>query len=341
MKEELKRLALQAGFDECRVARADRAVHADAFFRWLAAGKHADMLWLARNPERRVAPSAVLPGCRSLVVLAASYYQGDGDTRNDFRVARYAWGEDYHHVLADKLKQVEDFLAERGGRQKSYIDTGPVLERDYAAKSGLAWQGKSTMALNRNLGTWFFLSVILTTLELDPDPAAKNYCGSCTRCIDSCPTQAITMPYHLDARRCLSYQTIENKGSIPLEFRRALGARIYGCDDCLEACPWNHFARQAREERFQMLPILREKSLVALAQISADEFRSAFRHSPIKRLTHRRFVRNICVALGNMGTAADLPVLRSLAGQGDSLLAEHADWAICEIEARAAVRTAT
>jgi epoxyqueuosine reductase len=335
METELRKLILEAGFSDCRVAPAIRAPHGDAFLAWLDSGAHAEMEWLARRPERRADPQAVLAGAKSVLVLAANYFQGNTRTKGAGRVARYAWGEDYHEVLREGLALVEQFLVSRGGSQKSYIDTGPVLERDYAALSGLAWQGKSTMSLNTKLGTWFFLAVILTTLDIEPDEPAKNHCGKCTRCLAACPTQAITAPYRLDARRCLSYLTIENKGPIPTEFRRALGTRIYGCDECLDACPWNRFAHAAKETRFQMLRVLRERTLAELAQLNAEEFRQLFRKSPIKRITHRRFLRNVCVAIGNSGNDADLPVLRDLAASDDPLVSEHACWAIEEIEHRA------
>jgi epoxyqueuosine reductase len=233
------------------------------------------------------------------------------------------------------MEPICEFLSQRGGIQKAYVDTGPVLERDFAAESGIGWQGKSTMFLSRRLGTWFFLGTILTTLSIEADSPARNHCGSCNRCIDACPTGAITGPYQLDSRRCISYLTIENKGSIPLEYRAAIGDRIYGCDDCLEACPWNRFAVATRENRFLMPPVVQSMSLRSLAALSEDEFRSLFRHSPIRRIKRNRFVRNVCVALGNVGTEADLPVLQELAGDADALVAEHSAWAIGEIKGRA------
>ncbi len=336
MKRELQRLAHEIGFADCRVSAANQAPHAAAFLDWLHSGAHADMEWLSRQPERRSDPRVVLPGCKSVIVLAVNYFQGAVETNQAGRVARYAWGEDYHEVIQERLPALEMFLAAHGGVQKSYVDTGPVLERDYAALAGLAWQGKSTMSLHRQLGTWFFLAVILTTLEIEPDKPASNHCGRCTRCIAACPTQAITEPYRLDARRCLSYHTIENKGSIPVAFRRALGNRIYGCDECLEVCPWNRFAEKARENRFEMLSVLRERTLSEMARMTAEEFRVYFRRSPIKRITYRRFMRNVCVAIGNTGSPSDLPALRNLVRAGDALIAEHATWAIAEIERRAA-----
>jgi epoxyqueuosine reductase len=336
MKTALEQLAADSGFDDCRVAPVTLAPHADALFAWLRSGSHGQMEWLGRTPERRVDPAEILPGARSLILLATNYYQGESERRVPGRIARYAWGEDYHEVLLRRMAPIDAFLRSRGGIQKCYVDTGPVLEREFAALSGLAWQGKSTMCLNEKLGTWFFIGVILTTLEFPVDRPRRNRCGSCMRCIDACPTQAITAPYRLDARRCISYLTIEHKGSIPLEFRKPIGDRIYGCDDCLEACPWNRFARETRERRFHLPEALAARSLRELAGLTEVDFRTLFRTSPIKRIKRNRFVRNVCVALGNVGTADDLSLLDELASDSDPLIAEHASWAANEIRNRAA-----
>jgi epoxyqueuosine reductase len=208
------------------------------------------------------------------------------------------------------------------------------LERDFAAEAGIGWHGKSTMLLNRRLGTWFFLAEILTTLELLPDPPQIARCGSCTRCIAACPTGAITAPHRLDARRCISYLTIELKGSIPLEFRPLIGDRIYGCDDCLEACPWNRFAQVARESAFAARPAVAQMPLRDLLALDDARFREMFRGSPIKRTKRRGFLRNVCVALGNVGTKDDLPALQAAAHDREPLIAEHARWAIDQIASR-------
>ena len=211
--------------------------------------------------------------------------------------------------MEKKLRKLDGFLTAAGGRQKFYVDTGPVLERDFAAEAGIGWHGKSTMLLNRQLGTWFFLAEIFTTLELPPDPPQVARCGSCTRCIDACPTGAITAPHQLDARRCISYLTIELKGSIPLEFRPLIGDRIYGCDDCLDACPWNRFAQVSRESAFAARPAVAQMRLRDFLALDDAQFREIFRGSPIKRIKRRGFLRNVCVALGNVGTRDDLPAL--------------------------------
>jgi epoxyqueuosine reductase len=334
MKAQINQLAVAAGFDACGFASAKAAPHSEAFLRWLADGCHGEMGWMARSPERRADPRNVLPGCRTVILLAKSYFQGEGVGQVQGRIARYAYGDDYHQIMLAAMRPLGSFLERQGGVQKLYVDTGPILERDFAAESGIAWQGKSTMCLSRRLGTWFFLGTILTTLPIDPDSPARNRCGSCVRCIEACPTGAITAPYQLDARRCISYLTIENKGSIPLEHRRAIGDRIFGCDDCLAACPWNRFAVRTREDRFHMPANLQNTRLSSLAALSDAEFRSLFRNSPICRIKRNRFVRNVCVALGNVGGKEDLPVLKKLAQDQDELIAEHAKWAIGEIEGR-------
>ena len=241
------------------------------------------MDWIERTVEKRCDPQKVLPGVHSVVTLAMNYWQGEEERRSKAdaagagRIARYAWGDDYHELIEAKLRELDRFLAAAGGRQKFYVDTGPVLERDFAAEAGIGWHGKSTMLLDRELGTWFFIAEIFTTLELPPDPQQVARCGSCTRCIDACPTGAITTPHQLDARRCISYLTIELKGSIPLEFRPLIGDRIYGCDDCLDACPWNRFAKVARESAFAASPAVARMRLRDFLALDDGQFREMFR----------------------------------------------------------------
>ncbi len=336
LKVRLQRRARELGFDDLRIAGAETPSHAPEFRRWLEAGAAGEMNWMERSAEKRADPEKVLPGVRSIVVVALSYWQGEslGPNERGGRIARYAWGRDYHDVMEPRLRELARVLAAEGGRQKVYVDTGPVLERDFAAEAGIGWHGKSTMLLNRTLGTWFFLGEILTTLELPSDPPQVARCGSCTRCIAACPTGAITGPHQLDARRCISYLTIELKGSIPLELRPLIGDRIYGCDDCLEACPWNRFATISREAAFAARPAVVRKRLRDFLALDEAQFRELFRGSPIRRTKRRGFLRNVCVALGNVGTAADLPALRVAAVDPEPLVAEHARWAIEQIEAR-------
>ena len=301
------------------------------------------MEWLARGEEKRCDPQQVLANVRSVIVVALNYWQGhsiEGEDQTEKRfsnrrtnmgkIARYAWGDDYHEVMLPKLEELSEFLAEHGGTQKCYVDTGPILERDHAAEAGIGWHGKSTMLIDPQLGTWFFLGEILTTLELPADAPQPSRCGTCVRCITACPTGAITAAHRLDARRCISYLTIELKGSIPLELRPLIGDRIYGCDDCLDACPWNRFASVSREAAFAAGPNTRMPLCDYLALDDA-QFRALFRRSPIKRVKRRGFLRNVCVALGNVGTRADLPALRRAAFDAEPLISEHATWAISRI----------
>ena len=333
VKAALLDLATELGFSEARVAPAQPAAHRALFEAWVAEGKYGDMGWMARNVDKRGDPRLVLPGAQSVIVLAYNYYQGSGP-EVPYRVARYAWNDDYHELIWPKLRVLEDYLKTHGGEHRSFVDTGPVLERDFASESGLGWGGKSTMQIHPKLGTWFFLSTVLTTLDLEPDPPAKDRCGSCTRCITACPTQAITGPRQMDARRCISYFTIEHKGSIPVEFRRAIGDRLYGCDDCLSACPWNRFAQASSEAAFQARQSVFNMPLRDFLQLTDEEFRNLFAKSPIKRIKRPAFLRNVCVVLGNIGTPEDLPALEAAMQDEHPLIAEHANWAWDEITSR-------
>ena len=345
MKTELVAFAENLGFDLCRIAPASAPPHAAEFRAWLDDGRAGEMSWLERNKDRRTDPEAVLPGAKSVVVLAMNYWQEDVpphpqsaicNPQSPGRIARYAWGDDYHDVIEKKLRAIDDWLRARGGSQRCYVDTGPVLERDFAALAGAGWHGKSTMLIHPKLGTWFFLAEVLTTLNFAPDAPMPDHCGRCTRCIEACPTAAITAPHQLDARRCISYLTIELKGSIPLEFRAAIGDRIYGCDACLDACPWNRFARASRETAFATREFVHGWTLRDFLALDDDAFRALFRKSPIKRIKRRGFLRNVCVALGNVGTLDDLPALETAARDPEPLIAEHAAWAIERIRQRSA-----
>jgi len=353
VKTALLALAQETGFDLCRIARCVTPPHAAEFRAWLAEGRAGEMSWLERNQDRRTDPQQVLPGAQSVIVLGMNYWKSE--SRRLFpepqadrvgterlseeppalgRIARYAWGDDYHDVIERKLCVLDNWLTTQGGRQRHYVDTGPVLERDFAALAGAGWHGKSTMLIHPKLGTWFFLAEILTTLDLAPDAPMADHCGKCTRCITACPTGAITAPQQLDARRCVSYLTIENKGPIPLEFREAMGDRIYGCDDCLTACPWNRFAQESRESSFAAREFVHGWALRDFLALDDDAFRALFRKSPIKRIKRRGFLRNVCVALGNVGTRDDLPALEKAAHDPEPLIAEHAQWAIARLLAR-------
>ncbi|HTA94909.1 MAG TPA: tRNA epoxyqueuosine(34) reductase QueG, partial [Verrucomicrobiae bacterium] len=229
-----------------------------------------------------------------------------------------------------------EFINQLGDQTRSlwYVDTGPLLERDLAQRAGIGFVGKHTNLISRKLGNWIFLAEILTTLELEPDAPEKNHCGKCSRCISTCPTSAITAPFQLDARKCISYLTIELKGSIPVEFRKAIGNRIYGCDDCLAVCPWNKFAREGKLMKSHARKDLEQPDLIELLSLDENKFKSRFAGSPILRTKRRGFLRNVCVALGNVGDESALPYLEKSTHDSEPLIAEHARWAISEIEAR-------
>ena len=326
--------ALACGFDDCRFAPARRATHADAYLEWVAQGQHGEMAWMERNQDRRCDPREVLPGCATVICLGLNYYPGDNPGTDDYRIARYAWNNDYHDLIGTMLQQLDQRLQEMGGTQRYYVDTGPVLERDFASDAGLGWNGKSTVQIHRTYGTWLFLAEILTTLKIPTDAPFGDHCGKCTRCITACPTQAIISPHKVDARRCISYLTIEHKQSIPLEFRRAMGDRIYGCDDCLSACPWNRFAQISQQSQFHAREEIFQHRLRDFLLLDDDTFRNVFAKSPIKRIKRNRFLRNVCVALGNTGNREDLPALELAAKDEDALIAEHALWAVEEIRSR-------
>ena len=349
LKTRLVSFAKEVGFDSYRVAACHAPAHVKYFREWLRDGGHGEMNYMQRAEEKRCDPEKILHGARSIVALSLNYFQGDtahpptqrsgvasraAATGRMGRIARYAWGDDYHDVIEAKLNKIDEFLRTFGGQQKCYVDTGPVLERDYAAQAGVGWHGKSTMLIDERLGTWFFLAEILTTLELPPDEPVPDRCGTCDRCITACPTGAITAPHRLDARRCISYLTIELKTAIPMELRPLMGDRIFGCDDCLDACPWNRFARTSRETAFSARRSTTGMSLREYLDLTDAEFRALFRKSPIKRIKRRGFLRNVCVALGNVGDASDLPALEGAATDPEPLIAEHAAWAIQRIRDR-------
>ena len=349
MKKAIRQHARALGFDDCRFTTAAPPEHAARFQQWLASQQHAGMTWLERNASKRVDPQLVLSGARSIITLAVSYARSANPEAQGPRVpgapghetpgviARYARFADYHDVMAERLKTLTAFVNEQGGsetRSLWYVDTGPLLERDLAQRAGLGFVGKHTNLISRQLGNWIFLSEILTTLELEPDPAEHNHCGKCTRCIAACPTAAITEPFNVDARRCISYLTIELKESIPVELRPLLGNRIYGCDDCLAVCPWNRFARAGSMMKPHAREDLRETGLLNLLALDAAEFKRKFEGTPVLRTKRRGLLRNVCVALGNVGDKRALPALEKATHDVEPLIREHAAWALEQIAAR-------
>src|ERR1700682_1654415 len=344
LKGRLVAFARELGFDSCRITACAPPTHAEEFRNWLKEGAAGEMSYMERGEEKRRDPQKVFPGARSIIVVALNYWQGEKLRRSQpaatGRIARYAWGNDYHDVIAAKLDKIDRFLREFGGEQKCYVDTGPILERDQAAQAGIGWHGKSTMLIDGRLRTWVFLAEIFTPRERSPDRTAQDRCGKCERCISACPTGAITAPHRLDARRCISSLTIELKGSIPLEFRSLIGDRIFGCDDCLDACPWNRFAKVSRESAFSARRSTIGMALRDYLNLSDAGFRNLFRNSAIKRIKRRGFLRNVCVALGNVGTVEDLAALERAAADPEPLIAEHAAWAYKRIYERCAAETA-
>ena len=303
--------AARAGFDVCAVTLPDAAPLAgDRLAAFVASGFHGSMDWIAETIERRSAPANLWPDVRSIIVLAMNYGP-DRDPRalqslsERGAISVYAQNRDYHDVIKGKLKAVAGKLAARAGCEvKVFVDTAPVMEKPLAEAAGIGWQGKHTNLVSRSHGSWLFLGTIFTTADLAPDAPGEDLCGSCRACLDACPTNAFPAPYRLDARRCISYLTIENKGPIPLEFREAIGNRIYGCDDCLAACPWNKFAQVASEAKLVAREEMKRPSLAELLTLDDTAFRSRFSGSPVKRIGRDRFLRNVLVAAGNSGQAA-------------------------------------
>lgn len=342
LTDRIKHKALDLGFDLIGVAPAGRAVHADAYTAWVEAGHAGEMAYMARDPDRRQDARRALADARSVVAVGLSHYTfelPDEIKRDPARgqIARYAWGADYHDVMTLRLGELLAFIrreAAREVRAKVYVDTGPVLERDVAEQAGLGFIGKNTCLIHPRSGSWIFLGEIITDLELEPDePIAHIGCGSCTRCLVACPTDAFPAPYILDARRCISYLTIELKGCIPRELRRPMGNRIFGCDDCQDVCPWpRRFAQPARERAFYPIDIDRAAPrLLDLIRLTAGQFRERFKGTPILRARRKGLLRNVAVALGNWADAsASLPLADALSDE-EALIRAHAAWALGQI----------
>lgn len=278
---------------------------------WLRRGFHATMAWMARDPERRADPTLVLPGCRSIISVGMNYYteQRADERSGNGRIARYAWGRDYHHILGDRLTQLVDRIATLApdSRHRAYVDTGPVMEKAWAQQAGLGWIGKHSNLVSAQFGSWLLLGEILTTLELEPDEAGTDLCGTCTLCLRACPTGAITEPYVVDAGRCISYLTIELRGAEPPladDLRRGLGNRIFGCDDCLDICPYNLQAEPTSEPGFQPTPLTRAPSLLTMAKMTEQTFATTFKQSPIRRAKYVGLQRNLAWAMNNDTSSA-------------------------------------
>ncbi|BCG84729.1 epoxyqueuosine reductase [Mesorhizobium sp. 113-3-9] len=334
--------AHRAGFDAIAVTSPDAIPLAPArLAEFVADGFHGSMDWIAETLERRSEPSTLWPEVRSIVVLAMNYGPNHDprylQARHDRgAISVYAQNRDYHDVMKGRLKEIAGKIVSRaGGDVKVFVDTAPVMEKPLAQAAGLGWQGKHTNLVSREHGSWLFLGTIFTTAELTPDRAEIDHCGSCRACLDACPTDAFPAPYRLDARRCISYLTIENKGPIPHEFREKIGNRIYGCDDCLAACPWNKFAQVASEAKLAARADLREPPLAELLQLDDAAFRAFFSGSPVKRIGRDRFVRNVLIAAGNSGDAGLAGPVRALLGDASPLVRGAAIWALARLVSHA------
>jgi epoxyqueuosine reductase len=334
-KAAIRARALALGFSAVGVAPADMGGEAaDGLTAFLAQGYHGDMDWLAARARERATPQGLWPEARSAVVLAMNYGPPSDPRallaeRDRGAISVYARNRDYHDEAKKRLRQLARWMAESFACQvKLFVDTAPVMEKPLAQRGGLGWQGKHTNLVSREFGSWLFLGEVFTDLELAPDAPEADHCGSCRDCLDACPTQAFPAPHQLDARRCISYLTIENKGHVPAEFRAAIGNRIYGCDDCLAACPWNKYAVRTADYAFLPRVELTAPKLAELAGLDDAGFRQVFSGSPIKRIGRDRFVRNVLIAIGNSGMAALAPVAERLAGDESPLVRAMAAWAL-------------
>ncbi|MEP6784830.1 MAG: tRNA epoxyqueuosine(34) reductase QueG [Sphingomonadales bacterium] len=340
LSEELKAEAARLGFAQCGITRADAHDGRAALDQWLGEGNHGSMAWMEERATQRAAPQSLWPEARSVIALGISYAPAVdplalADEKSVGRISVYAQGSDYHDTVKRNLKALARWLVERaGGELKVFVDTAPVMEKPLGVAAGIGWQGKHTNLVSMQDGSWLFLGCIMTTLELDIDAPHNDRCGSCDACQRACPTDAFPAPYRLDARRCISYLTIEHKGPIPVEFRHAMGNRIYGCDDCLAVCPWNKFADAARANKaFVPRAELAAPELRDLLALDDAAFRTVFSGSPIKRIGRDRMVRNVCIAAGNSGDRSLVDALERLSQDDCDTVAEAALWALGELDA--------
>jgi epoxyqueuosine reductase len=338
LKTALTREARKLGFDCVGVTGPDAIAQAGRYFHeFLDAGAHGDMDWLAANPQRRTDPRVLWPGVLSVIMLGVNYGPDEDplailEQRSRGAISVYAQGDDYHDVIKKRLKTLARWLvAASGGEVKVFVDTAAVMEKPLAQAAGLGWQGKHTNLVSRQLGSWLFLGAIFSAAELPHDEAESDHCGSCRACLDICPTAAFPAPYKLDARRCISYLTIENKGPIPHPFRKAIGNRIYGCDDCLAVCPWNKFAQAGREAKLAAREDLRAPALAELARLDDTAFRARFTKSPVKRIGRDRFIRNVLIAIGNSNDGALATEAKNLLADASPLVRGAAVWALSQL----------
>ena len=335
LKSRLQKKSWSEGFDDMRICRPWNVPQvADNLNKFINKGYHGQMKWLAERRHWRSDPSALWPDARSVIMFAQSYAPSSDpisiiSEHDKAAISVYARNQDYHKIVKKRLKAVARWLiAEAGGDVKVFVDTAPIPEKPLGNAAGLGWQGKHTNLVSRKLGNWFFIGSVFTTLQLPVDTSEEDHCGSCNKCISACPTDAFPAPYQLDARRCISYLTIEHKGPVAFELRDKLGNRIYGCDDCLAACPWNKFAQDAREVRYHAREDLIEPRLVELVALNDTDFRQKFSGSPIKRIGRDSFVRNVLYAIGNSGESTLIKSAQNLCDDSDPVVAEAARWAV-------------
>jgi epoxyqueuosine reductase len=344
LKEGIKAKSLQLGFILAGVTTPEPPPHYSTFENWLAQNHHGTMNYLAndRSRLRRADPREILPECKSILVLATPYSSPTRRGQGEGNIASYAWGDDYHDVLPARMKELVQFIEEQVGgpvKNRCYTDTGPILERDLAQRAGIGWIGKNTCLINPKQGSYFVLSEILFDLALEPDlPFVTDHCGTCTRCIEACPTDCILPDRTIDSRRCISYLTIELKDDIPIELREKMGDWVFGCDICQMVCPWNRFAAEGDPAFGDALSSpLKADPLPSLTDelvITTQEFNQRFRRSPVKRAKRRGYLRNVAVALGNIGDMYALPVLNRALEDSEPMVREHAEWAIKKITSR-------
>jgi epoxyqueuosine reductase len=341
IKTEILMRARSEGFDLARVtAAAAEPENAVRLRQYLDAGHHGAMDWMAERAQWRADPLAMWPQAKSVIVLGLNYGPATDPLavlahKDRAAISVYAQGDDYHEVVKKKLKALAGHIVQKfGGDVKVFVDTAPVMEKPLAQKAGLGWQGKHTNLVSREFGSWLFLGSIFTTLDLPPDAAEQDHCGNCQTCLDVCPTDAFPAPHRLDARRCISYLTIENAGPIPREFRHAMGNRIYGCDDCLAVCPWNKFAQTASELKLAARKELQSPALEELALLDDAAFRALFRKSPVKRIGRDRFLRNVMIAIGNSGDARLAKSAHAALQDSSALVRGAAVWALSQLLAQ-------
>ncbi|HEX9666575.1 MAG TPA: tRNA epoxyqueuosine(34) reductase QueG [Thermodesulfobacteriota bacterium] len=340
LTKSIKDKALEIGFDLVGISPVDSFPENQFYKEWLARGFAGEMKYMERDPEKRENIKNILPDARSVISCGMNYntdypYSIDQTDKNRGWISRYAWGDDYHDVMNERLLLLEGHVREiapKDIKSRLYVDTGPVLERVYGKYSGIGWYGKNTCLINQDIGSWIFLGEIITDFELDYDSPVPDRCGTCTMCLDVCPTNALRNPYVLDSNLCISYLTIEFRGKIPFDLREKMDNNIYGCDICQDVCPWNRKAKVSESESFQPRNPLYNPDLVYLSQLSIEEFRRVFKNSPVKRAKRKGFLRNVMVAMGNSGSEAFIPYIEEALKDDEPLIRAHAVWALWKLE---------